>query len=701
MNFRLILLLLMLASFSNTWAHSGGFTEERCDKISLPGCTFNWNAIANTDSALYIIGNQGYCYIYYHKGGVKNIRTGITDNLTGIQFINNLLGYIWGENGKILKTTDGGITWSSLTTGVTNNIMKAQFIDANTAFFMANNNLYKTTDGGQLWNLVTLPGGSISFKDFHFFDSQTGQIVGNITSPSISGYVHQTADGGSTWSQLYTDNIAFNKLSYKNNKGYLYGTTTGQPVLLESTDFWQNKSVVYTSSSWSLGSDVVVFNNQTVFITNEQTGVFLYGVPHFLDPEKGMLYSPKNIYTATINGVETLFIIEDSGVYRYTSGEFVCMQLNFSLDALTPGAENPYNIIMPGKKVRFKALISNRSPDTIIRIEGRLKCRSPYVTVTDSVVIYNHVQGSFSLNHYSWGSDEFEIELKENIPDHYIVHLEFSYVNSVPSGHNYHSIFSMPLLFSPFSFSSKTVVDTATENTAGNGNGIFEPEETAQMKVSIKNNSPHYFYNMSATLHSEFSQIAIWNNHARPDGSGAVYKEYSLGFFNPNQVVQPVGDYVFTNNFTDDYVIPFTLSLTGILSEYLDPIGCSYSYFYNINYNWGLVFYVNDGLLFEAPPDSLKPGFVPATHTMSDITEKEGQIVRVFPNPGNGYYKIIGNNTEWSYELLNMLGQPVKYQVEGQSPDGFYMNITNQPNGIYFLKVNTKSVQKTVKIIKN
>jgi hypothetical protein len=319
------------------------------------------------------------------------------------------------------------------------------------------------------------------------------------------------------------------------------------------------------------------------------------------------------------------------------------------------------------------------------------------------MAVYNNVLGNLAFNNNSWSADEYEIELSENTPDNYITLFEFSYGNSVPTGHIYKSTLSVPLLFSPFIFSGLTVVDTATENTLGNGNGIVEPYETVQMRPSIQNTSPHYLYDITASLNCDFPMIYIWNNYARPDGGGAVYNQYMLGSFDPGQIVQPIGDYVFTDSFSVDYVIPFSLIFKGTISSYKDPLGCSYSYFYNINYNWGIDFNINDTASLDFPPDSLRRSFLspnlPNSIELIPSDEQEN-LATVFPNPTDGHFALLNCNDAESFQLLNTLGQVVSYNFQEQAGNTHF-DISNHPNGVYFLKINVGNSSKILKIIKN
>ena len=61
-----------------------------------------------------------------------------------------------GDNGTILRTTNGGTTWTSQTSGTTNCLNGVSFTDANTGTavgMMAQS--YRTTNGGTTWTIQT------------------------------------------------------------------------------------------------------------------------------------------------------------------------------------------------------------------------------------------------------------------------------------------------------------------------------------------------------------------------------------------------------------------------------------------------------------------------------------------------------------------------------------------------------------------
>ena len=142
----------------------------------------------------WVMTNVGYNYI-----------------LRGIDFPagQDLTGYIAGEsltyngNGIVLKTTDGGNTWTPVWTGTNMGLEGSCFIDENTGFVagwpktsMGWSGFGKTTDGGSTWSSPVVVPDVYFFTDIVFKDALHGIILGSTnTSPGV----WYTSDGGMTW----------------------------------------------------------------------------------------------------------------------------------------------------------------------------------------------------------------------------------------------------------------------------------------------------------------------------------------------------------------------------------------------------------------------------------------------------------------------------------------------------------------------
>src|SRR5438270_11745259 len=115
------------------------------------------------------------------------------NNLRGASFVDANTGTVVGENGTIVRTTDGGNTWTIQASGTTQTLWAVSFTDANhgTAVGEAGT-IVGTTDGGDHW--VTQPSGTtFQLRGVSYSDTNNGAAVGD------SGTILRTTDGGNTW----------------------------------------------------------------------------------------------------------------------------------------------------------------------------------------------------------------------------------------------------------------------------------------------------------------------------------------------------------------------------------------------------------------------------------------------------------------------------------------------------------------------
>jgi hypothetical protein len=102
-----------------------------------------------------------------------------------------------GDNGTILRSNDGGATWTPRPSGITTTLYSVHFVNANLGWAVGTGStLLQTTDGGQSWRTLTeiskqFPG--VTFFDITFADGASGWI-----SCSYSK-VLRTSDGGHSW----------------------------------------------------------------------------------------------------------------------------------------------------------------------------------------------------------------------------------------------------------------------------------------------------------------------------------------------------------------------------------------------------------------------------------------------------------------------------------------------------------------------
>lgn len=128
--------------------------------------------------------------------------------LSDVHFLNSQEGFFFGDSaisgalitGVVIKTTDGGQTWNTLTLGNPNyRIAKAHVLNSNELFGAGrsgggNTGLFiKSMDGGNSWISPTTFNERLN--NVCFINSNTGWVMGK------NGLLSMTTDGGSSWQQ--------------------------------------------------------------------------------------------------------------------------------------------------------------------------------------------------------------------------------------------------------------------------------------------------------------------------------------------------------------------------------------------------------------------------------------------------------------------------------------------------------------------
>jgi photosystem II stability/assembly factor-like uncharacterized protein len=127
-------------------------------------------------------------------------------DLREVQFVNGSVGYAVGGSfvvadslGIIMKTTNGGNTWSILPFNPKHRVYSNFWIDADTGFItsIGPTGAWKTTNGGASFTRLNLGMGveSSIWYSVQFLNSQVGYVAGS------AGFLAKTTNGGATWVQ--------------------------------------------------------------------------------------------------------------------------------------------------------------------------------------------------------------------------------------------------------------------------------------------------------------------------------------------------------------------------------------------------------------------------------------------------------------------------------------------------------------------
>jgi photosystem II stability/assembly factor-like uncharacterized protein len=187
-------------------------------------------------------------------GGINWIRQDsiITSNLElhGVYFIDANIGTTVGvkysggnsQEGVILRTTDGGSSWISQTSGINGPLYDVYFTDVNTGI-IAGSSCYsdhcegvilRTTDGGANWNNQS-NGIMGYFYGVSFLDANVGTVVGGGLTYPECGIILRTSDGGITWSDQSSGihDILYDVSFVDSNTGWVVG---GNGTILHTTN---------------------------------------------------------------------------------------------------------------------------------------------------------------------------------------------------------------------------------------------------------------------------------------------------------------------------------------------------------------------------------------------------------------------------------------------------------------------------------
>jgi photosystem II stability/assembly factor-like uncharacterized protein len=234
--------------------------------------------------------------------------------LSSLSFINETTGWIAGSGDCILKTTDGGSTWSKQSTLTGQNLYAVYFADAQKGW-TANDlgGISATTDGGNTW-FKQAPSSSGYLYAMQFTDAQHGFVL--FQSDSLL----YTINGGTVWNRIKIDNTQEHYgIKFVNpNEGWICGSggqilhsvngglnwtpqVTGTDIDLNAIDFTDNLhgwAAGYTNSNLGI-----------VLITSNGGTTWLKLVEYFSD----------NLTRITFNDNNNGFAVSNSGIIYITA----------------------------------------------------------------------------------------------------------------------------------------------------------------------------------------------------------------------------------------------------------------------------------------------------------------------------------------------------------------------------------------------
>jgi photosystem II stability/assembly factor-like uncharacterized protein len=125
----------------------------------------------------------------------QNQTSQTSSNLNAVFFAEPGTGWVVGNLGTVLKTTNRGETWTRLQLGIGENLMDVAFADPASGCAVGSAGaVLRTDDGGQTWQKQNITG--LTLRGVAFASGGTGWTVGD------GGEIFGTGDTGLGWSRV-------------------------------------------------------------------------------------------------------------------------------------------------------------------------------------------------------------------------------------------------------------------------------------------------------------------------------------------------------------------------------------------------------------------------------------------------------------------------------------------------------------------
>ena len=317
-------------------------------QATTTGNTLNAVSFANTTKG-WVAGNNG-TLLATTNGGVTwtSQNSSSTANLYCLSFVDGSTGWFGGSGGSIKKTTNGGTNWLSQNSTTTSDILAMQFISANTGWAAGGGSgsgvILKTTNGGSNW-ISQYTGAYGTATSISMLDANTGYAICGF------GSVIKTTDGGTNWN--YISNTSGSIIKFVNaNNGFATGTSSDIYITTDGGNNWtptwiDNSGTVRglycldASTLWAISDNAGIFKTTNAgatwtrqLVSNNNSGTGLLGI-YFLDANNGWIVGNNGLILHTSNG----------GMVDVRDSKLSSKINTFSLSQNYPNPFNPSTII--------------------------------------------------------------------------------------------------------------------------------------------------------------------------------------------------------------------------------------------------------------------------------------------------------------------------------------------------------------------
>jgi hypothetical protein len=207
----------------------------------------------------------------------NKLSSGVSADLYDVSVLDSITAYAVGAQGTVLRTVNGGQSWTQLQSGGTTLLKGVWATSATTCFACGSNNtLISTSNGGSSWQNINT-GYTAEYNDIRFVDSLVGFVFGkHIMDNGTEGIILRTKTGGSSWMRVDGGNKPELNAGYvvpqsqRGNKHDVWAVgknssmnTTNSNIVYSSNDgdTWESLSSPTQSELTSIAMESATFGN--------------------------------------------------------------------------------------------------------------------------------------------------------------------------------------------------------------------------------------------------------------------------------------------------------------------------------------------------------------------------------------------------------------------------------------------------------
>lgn len=301
-----------------------------------------------------------------------------TQLLNKLSFVDNNNGWVQGDGGTIINTTDGGMNWNTLYSAEDTFMLDIYFLNENLGWVLywdlnppIASKMLKTTDGGISWIPDNCPGEDTFFQSVYFLDSTNGFLAGS--------NIYKTSDGGYNWYEVNVfdvdtvpPNIAYlpvKKILFCNNQR---GYACGGRFDLVGVMWWTSDA----GENWAakrLGpdpiNDIYIFDSLSVIgLGGDPEGFF--GIGKIVTSDGGITWSYEELeLSGTVNALSFRtplegWAVKDNKFLFSNDGGAQWVELNtpgeaFLLDLVFTDSLTGYAVGTEGTILKYNSSITN------------------------------------------------------------------------------------------------------------------------------------------------------------------------------------------------------------------------------------------------------------------------------------------------------------------------------------------------------